>query len=43
MKKYSLKVNGHSYEVTIDEVNEASTLAHVTVIGTAYVVEIEGG
>ena len=43
MKKYSLKVNGHSYEVTIDEVNEASTLAHVTVNGTAYEVEIEGG
>lgn len=43
MKKYSLKVNGHDYEVTIDEVNEASTLAHVTVNGTAYEVEIEGG
>lgn len=43
MKKYSLKVNGHNYEVTIDEVNEASTLAHVTVNGTAYEVEIEGG
>ena len=43
MKKYSLKVNGHSYEVTIDEVNEASTLAHVTVNGTPYEVEIEGG
>ncbi len=42
MKKYSLKVNGHDYEVTIDEVNEASTLAHVTVNGTAYEVEIEG-
>ena len=43
MKKYSLKVNGHDYEVTIDEVNEASTLAHVTVNGTAYEEEIEGG
>ncbi len=43
MKNYSLKVNGHSYDVTIDEVNEASTLAHVTVNGTAYEVEIEGG
>lgn len=43
MKKYSLKVNGHNYDVTIDDVNEASTLAHVTVNGTAYEVEIEGG
>lgn len=43
MKKYSLKVNGHDYEVTINEVNEASTLAHVTVNGTEYEVEIEGG
>ncbi len=43
MKKYSLKVNGHAYDVTIDDVNEASTLAHVTVNGTAYEVEIEGG
>ena len=43
MKEYSLKVNGHNYDVTIDEVNEASTLAHVTVNGTPYVVEIEGG
>lgn len=43
MKQYALKVNGHSYNVTIDEVNEASTLAHVTVNGTAYEVEIEGG
>lgn len=43
MKKYSLKVNGHNYEVTINEVNEASTLAHVTVNGTEYEVEIEGG
>uniref|UniRef100_UPI0040570E92 biotin/lipoyl-containing protein n=1 Tax=Alistipes sp. TaxID=1872444 RepID=UPI0040570E92 len=43
MKEYSLKVNGHDYNVTIDDVNEASTLAHVTVNGTAYEVEIEGG
>ena len=34
MKKYSLKINGNQYEVKIDDVNEASTLAHVTVNGT---------
>ena len=43
MKKYSLKINGNSYEVKIDDINEASTLAHVTVNGTKYDVEIEGG
>ncbi len=43
MKKYSLKINGNSYEVKIDDINEASTLAHVTVNGTKYNVEIEGG
>ena len=43
MKKYSLKINGNQYEVKIDDVNEASTVAHVTVNGTKYDVEIEGG
>ncbi len=43
MKKYSLKINGNQYEVKIDDINEASTLAHVTVNGTKYNVEIEGG
>ena len=43
MKKYSLKINGNQYEVKIDDINEASTLAHVTVNGTKYDVEIEGG
>ena len=43
MKKYSLKINGNHYEVKIDDINEASTLAHVTVNGTKYDVEIEGG
>lgn len=42
MKDYSLKVNGHQYDVTIDDVNEASTVAHVVVNGTAYEVEIAG-
>ena len=42
MKKYSLKINGNQYEVKIDDINEASTLAHVTVNGTKYDVEIEG-
>ena len=43
MKKYSLKINGNQYEVKIDDINESSTLAHVTVNGTKYDVEIEGG
>ncbi len=42
MKTYSLKINGQNYDVNIDEVNEASTLARVTVNGTAYEVEIAG-
>jgi biotin carboxyl carrier protein len=43
MKKYSLVINGNPYEVKIDDVNEASTLAHVTVNGVKYDVQIEGG
>ena len=43
MKKYSLKINGNQYEVKIDDINESSTLAHVTVNGTKYDVEIQGG
>ena len=42
MKNYSFKINGQNYDVQIDDVNEASTLAHVTVNGTAYEVEIAG-
>ena len=40
MKDYSLKINGQNYNVQIDEVNETSTMAHVTVNGTPYEVEI---
>ena len=36
MKDYSLKINGQNYTVQIDEVNDASTVAHVVVNGTAY-------
>lgn len=43
MKDYSLKINGHQYDVVIDEINEASTEANVVVNGTAYKVEIAGG
>ena len=39
---YALKINGHNYDVRIDDVNESSTLAHVVVNGTAYEVEIAG-
>lgn len=42
MKNYSLKINGQNYAVEIDNVNENSTLAHVTVNGTPYEVEIAG-
>ena len=42
MKDYSLKNNGHNYSVQIDDVNEASTVAHVVVNGVDYEVEIEG-
>lgn len=42
MKDYSLKINGQNYEVQIDDVNETSTLAHVSVNGTPYEVEIAG-
>lgn len=42
MKDYSLKINGHNYSVQIDDVNEASTVAHVVVNGVDYEVEIEG-
>lgn len=42
MKDYSFKINGHNYDVKIDEVNEASTLARVIVNGTPYEVEIAG-
>ena len=43
MKKYSLKINGNPYEGKIEDINEASTMARVTVNGVKYDVEIEGG
>ena len=43
MKKYSLVINGNPYEVKIEDINESSTMARVTVNGTKYDVEIEGG
>ena len=43
MKKYSLKINGNPYEVKMEDINESSTMARVTVNGTKYDVEIEGG
>ena len=43
MKKYSLKINGNPYEVKIEDINESSTMARVTVNGVKYDVEIEGG
>jgi len=43
MKDYSLKINGHQYDVSIDEINQTATLARVVVNGVTYDVEIEGG
>ena len=43
MNKYSLKINGNPYEVKIEDIHESSTMARVTVNGTKYDVEIEGG
>lgn len=42
MKDYSLKINGHNYDVQIDDVNESSNMARVMVNGVTYEVEIEG-
>ena len=42
MKDYSLKINGHNYDVQIDDVNESTMLAHVVVNGVEFEVEIEG-
>ena len=42
MKDYSLKINGHNYNVQIDDANENSNIAHVIVNGVDYEVEIEG-
>ena len=42
MKDYSLKINGHQYDVTINDVNEESSVANVVVNGTPYEVEIQG-
>ncbi len=42
MKDYSFKINGRQYNVTIDDVNEESTVANVVVNGTPYQVEIQG-
>ena len=36
MKDYSLKINGHNYDVQIDDVNESSTVTRVIVNGTTY-------
>ncbi len=40
MKDYSLKINGHNYNVQIDDVNESSVLTRVVVNGETYEVEI---
>ena len=42
MKDYSLKINGHQYDVSIDDLNDESTVANVMVNGVPYEVEIVG-
>lgn len=42
MKDYSFKINGHQYDVTINNVDEESSVASVVVNGTPYEVEIKG-
>ena len=42
MKDYSFKINGHQYDVTINDVNEESSVANVVVNGTPSDVEIQG-
>ncbi len=42
MKDYTLKINGHSYNVQIDKVNADSTQVQVVVNGETYEVEVEG-
>ena len=39
MKDYSLKINGNQYDISIEDVNEESTMANVTVNGVAYEVK----
>ena len=36
MKDYSLKINGNQYDISIEDVNEESTMDNVTVNGGAY-------
>ena len=42
MKDYSLKINGHIYNVSIDEIDDKANVANVVVNGSQYTVEIAG-
>ena len=42
MKDYKLKIHGQEFNVRVENINDASTEATVTVNGVEYVVEIEG-
>ncbi len=42
MKDYSLKINGHKYNVQINDLNEESKMAKVVLNGVSYDVEIDG-
>ncbi len=42
MKDYSLKINGHNYDVKVSDLNEESKTATVVINGRTYDVEIGG-
>ena len=42
MKDYKLTIHGQEFNVRVENINDASTEATVTVNGVEYVVEIEG-
>ncbi len=42
MKDYTLKINGHKYNVQVGDLNEESTTAKVVLNGVTYEVEVDG-
>ena len=42
MKDYKLKIHGQEFNVRVENINDASTEATVSVNGVEYLVEIEG-
>ncbi len=42
MKEYTLKINGHKYNVQVNDLNEESKMAKVILNGVSFDVEIDG-